>query len=181
MVIPDQDLTYLKLACDISEVSPDPSTQCGAVIIRPDGELLSMGWNRFPARLSRDPSLYWDRPEKYKRITHAEVAAILTARADLHGCWLYTWPPGPGPTCRECALAVIESGITRVCGILPPLEDQPTDSYVGRWEESCNSGLALYSEARVDVVMHPWESFIGSEMQAWPSKLFTRFWNLFQP
>lgn len=172
----DHDLTMLAIARQVSEASPDPSTQCGAVITRPDGEVVSVGWNRFPARLSGQPELYWDRPAKYARITHAEVAAIVSARADMRGCMMHTWPPGPGPTCRDCALMVIEAGLTRVVHLQPPLPELgEDDTFSSRWANSCRDALALYDEARVDVVSIPWEEFsppVGSL-----SEQLRRFWD----
>ena len=43
-----RDRHFLELALKHSELSRDPETRVGAVIVGPDGEVRSMGYNRFP-------------------------------------------------------------------------------------------------------------------------------------
>jgi len=126
----------------IARMSKDPSTQAGAVIFRPDKTIAAKGYNGFPRRIKDDPALYFDRPEKYRRVVHCEMNAILTAREPLDGCVLFTWP---FLTCERCAVHVIQAGIAAV---VAPLHD---GELVDRWGDSFRVALDLYSEAGVEV------------------------------
>ncbi len=137
---------FLDLAALVALWSKDPSTQVGAVIVRPDKTIASVGFNGFPKGCDDDESLYLDRDTKYARVVHAEVNAILHAREPLVGYTIYTWPPGYGPTCDRCSAVVVQSGISRVIHVLD------TSDYAERWRESIERGLQMYREAGVEVV-----------------------------
>lgn len=140
----DWDLYFVDMARWVAERrSKDPSTKCGAVVAR-GRELVSAGYNGF-ARGVRDlPARYEDREVKYRLVVHAEVNAILTARRDLTGCTLYTWPFMP---CSSCAAMVIQAGVARV--VAPRL---PEDKEA-RWGESIAWSMMQFSEAGVEVVL----------------------------
>lgn len=104
------DLFYLGMADYVAKASKDPSTKVGAVIVRPDKTVASLGFNGFPRMMSDHPNLYADRDTKYSRIIHAEVNAILHSREQLSGYTLYcTHSP-----CDRCAVQIIQSGIKKV-------------------------------------------------------------------
>jgi len=107
---PGFDVWALGVALAISERSRDPSTKVGAVIMRPDKSIASVGYNGFP-RTMEDRRAWWeDRPEKYDRVIHAEMNAILQAKESVHGCTVYiTHPP-----CKDCAKHMAAAGIVRV-------------------------------------------------------------------
>lgn len=107
----DWDARFLSLAAHIATWSKDPSTKCGAVIVRPDRTIASLGYNGFPRGVEDTPHLLNNREEKYKRVVHAEVNALLFAREPVKGYALYTWPFLP---CCRCAAQIIQSGIERV-------------------------------------------------------------------
>jgi len=86
------DMRFLEMAKQISGWSKDPSTKCGAVIVRPDRTICATGYNGFPQKLKDDEEFYSNRPMKYSRIIHCEMNAILFAKEDLTGCTLYTYP-----------------------------------------------------------------------------------------
>ena len=104
------------MAEHVSKWSRDPSTKCGAVIVRPDKSLASTGFNGFPRGMDDDEELYDNREVKYDRVIHAELNAILSAHEPVRGYTLYVWPL---PTCSRCAVHVIQSGISRV--VCPPI------------------------------------------------------------
>jgi dCMP deaminase len=112
------DVYYLKMAKQVASKSKDPSTQTGAVIVRPDWSQCSVGFNGFPKRMKDDPELYANREEKYSRIVHCEVNAQLFSRdASLEGYTLYTWPFA---SCDRCCVQMLQAGITRfVAPVLP--------------------------------------------------------------
>lgn len=109
--MPDWDSRFLSLAAHVATWSKDPSTKCGAVIVRPDRTIASLGYNGFPRAVLDNSTLLSDREEKYKRIIHAEMNAILFSREPIDGYWLYTWPFAP---CCRCAAHVIQKGVSRV-------------------------------------------------------------------
>ena len=137
------DTRFLLMARHVAGWSKDPSTKCGAVIVRPDRTVASVGFNGFPRGCNDDPQLYLNRELKYQRVVHAEVNAVLNAHSRLDGCTLYTWPPGLAPTCDRCATVVIQSGISRI------VYAHQDNEFTRRW--SPDVALALYQEAGVKV------------------------------
>lgn len=135
---------FLGLAAYISTRSKDPSTKVGAVIVRKDRTIAACGYNGFSRYNDDSPGLYGNREEKLKRIIHAEMNAILTAREPLNCCTLYTWPI---PTCERCAVHVIQAGITSV------VAPQPAPEHVERWGEVFKLSRELYDEAGVEVTL----------------------------
>lgn len=132
---------FLGLAEHVAEWSKDPSTKCGAVIVRPDRTVLSVGYNGFPRGTDDADALYEDRDEKYKRIVHCEMNAILTAHGQSKGCTLYTWP---FLSCHRCAVHVIQAGIVRaVAPVVPPeLRD--------RWADNLELTKELFAQSGVE-------------------------------
>lgn len=102
------DTRFLDLAQSVSTWSRDPSTRVGAVIVRPDKSIASIGYNGFPRKMADDLELYNNREEKYSRIIHAEVNALVQAKTDVTGCTLYTYPFMP---CDRCLVQLIQAGI----------------------------------------------------------------------
>lgn len=141
------DRRFLEMAALVASWSKDPSTKCGAVIVRPDRSVASVGFNGFPRGVDDLPEHLENRDEKYGRVIHAEVNAILAAAEPLHGYTMYTWPPGWGPTCDRCATCVIQSGISRVVHI-----KVGGSGFADRWREAAERGLDMYRRAGVEVV-----------------------------
>lgn len=133
------DERYLSLAHDVGEWSKDPSTQVGAVIVRPDNRVVSIGFNGFPTGIADDSRLY-DRELKYEIVVHAEINALVSARQDVSGCTLYTWP---FLCCSRCASVMIQAGIKKVVTHIYTKE---------RWKDNLSLSRSLFSEARVEVV-----------------------------
>ena len=76
----------MRLALEIATWSKDPSTKVGCIITNPNYRVISQGYNGFPKGTSDSKVLYNDRPEKYRRIVHAEVNALALAIIDITGC-----------------------------------------------------------------------------------------------
>lgn len=110
------DKWFLGLAQYVSTASKDPSTKTGAVIVRSDRTVVSTGFNGFPRRMPDVDELYAKREDKYSRIVHCEVNAVLFAREPLAGCTLYTYPFAP---CDRCVVQMIQAGITRFVFPIP--------------------------------------------------------------
>jgi len=102
------DRRFLGLAAYLAQWSKDPSTKVGAVIVRPDKTVASLGFNGFPRGAKDDEALYADREWKYAHIIHGEVNATVHAREPVAGYALFTWPMMP---CIRCAPIIIQAGI----------------------------------------------------------------------
>jgi dCMP deaminase len=132
------DRRFLDLAQQVAGWSKDPSTKVGAVIVRPDRTIASLGYNGFPRGTDDHESIYAARPLKLLRTVHAELNAILSAREPLHGCTIYVSPLCP---CSNCAAAIIQAGITRVIYRMGELRPE--------WAESFQVTEDLFAEADV--------------------------------
>ena len=130
---------FQEVAEHISTWSKDPSTQVGAVIVNPDRVIVGTGYNGFARGVKDSTKRLNDREEKYPRVIHAEINAILNANGSVKGCVLYTWP---FPCCCPCSALVIQSGIKMV--VSP--KDIPD-----RWKETVEMGMEMYKEAGVRV------------------------------
>ena len=138
-MIPKWDGRFLQLAEHVAGWSRDPSTKVGAVIVRPDKTIASMGFNGFPRGVKDDVERYCNKEEKYQRIIHAEINAILFLKEPAVGFTLYTWPLLP---CDRCATCVIQVGITRVVSLI---------SFEARWAASITRAKEMLTEAGVVV------------------------------
>ncbi len=132
--------------------SKDPSSQIGAVIVGPDNQLISAGFNGFPRGIDENSTDRWQRPIKYEYVCHAEENAIYNAARHgiaLRGATLYLAGFGP-PTvpCTHCTKAVIQSGIVRVVG--RPYKEARQD-----WLKDLYFAKRLLQEAGVAVVELP--------------------------
>ena len=135
---------FLGMAKYVSTASKDPSTKTGGVIVRPDKTIVSVGFNGFPRKIADKLELLENREEKYKRIVHSEMNAILNAHGSVEGCTLYNWP---GQSCARCAVHVIQAGIIRVVS-----PDSSHTDFGIRWRKEIELAESLFKEAEVEVV-----------------------------
>ena len=135
------DMRFLDLAAHIAGWSKDPSTQVGCVVVGPDREIRSTGFNGFPRGIEDRRERLEDRAQKYPLICHAEENAIMHAArigVALKDCVAYvTWPP-----CTRCARSLIQAGIREV--VYPEPIDIPE-----RWQEDFELSTDMFSEAGV--------------------------------
>ena len=113
------DLFYIGAAEYFSTASKDPSTQTGAVIVRPNKSVAGCGFNGFPQGMPDDPEVYADRPAKYSRIVHCEINAFLFANGPVHGGTLYTYP---FLSCDRCFVQLAQAGIRRFVAPMPSID-----------------------------------------------------------
>lgn len=105
--------------------SKDQRTKLGAVIVGPDDEIRSTGFNSFPRGLNDDLSERQEQPEKDFWFEHAERNAIYNAvriGVSLKGCTLFT----QRVPCEACARAIVQAGIDKVV-IHQPWTEDPRD------------------------------------------------------
>lgn len=135
------DHFYLGMAKYVASGSKDPSTKCGAVIVRPNKTVASIGFNGFARGIADTDGRLNNRDLKYELIIHCEENAILNAAERLDGYTLYVWP---FMTCHRCAVRVIQAGIKRVVAPICP------DDKLARWGDSFEKARSLYREAHVE-------------------------------
>lgn len=135
------DVRFLELAAHIAGWSKDPSTQVGCVVVGPDREIRSTGFNGFPRGIEDSAPRLNDRNQKYPLICHAEENAIMHAArigVSLKSCIAYvTWPP-----CTRCARSLIQAGVQSVvhpAGLTIP----------ERWQEDFELSTGMFREAGV--------------------------------
>lgn len=149
------DLRWLATCKFHSQWSKDPSTKCAAVITENINGMVSFGYNGYPSGVKDDNTLNI-REQKYPRIIHAEINAILFAKRKLNGCTLYVFPLAP---CAPCASVICQSGITRVVTVDP--EDI---SRKGRWSSSNDIAMDMFNQKNIEVV-----KYAESEVTMWMS------------
>ncbi len=137
------DARFLRLALHIAQWSKDPSTQVGCVVVGPDREIRSTGFNGFPRGISDSPARLNDREQKYPLVCHAEENAIMHAArigVSLKGCTAFvTWPP-----CTRCARSLIQAGIFEIA--YPAGLEIPE-----RWREDFSISSQMLGEAGLRV------------------------------
>ena len=139
----DWDKRFLKLAKHISKWSKDPSTQVGCVVVGPDRELRSTGFNGLPRGIEDNEQRLNYREIKYPLICHAEENAIMHAArigVSLKGNSAYvTWPP-----CSRCTRSLIQAGVNEV--VYPKDLDIPD-----RWKDDFDIAMGMMKEAGIKV------------------------------
>lgn len=101
-------VVFSELVSVISKLSKDPSTKVGALILRPDLTIVSMGYNGFARGVADSDERWNNREVKHKMVIHAEENALLTAREDVRGCLMFcTHYP-----CSRCASKLVQAGIS---------------------------------------------------------------------
>jgi dCMP deaminase len=131
------DRWFLGLAQYISTASKDPSTKTGAVIVRPDRSVASVGFNGFPRGMADFDVLYATREEKYSRVVHCEVNAVILAAGSVRGCTLYTYPFA---SCDRCVVQMLQAGLTRF--VFPT----PSDDALSRWADAFEKSKCYINE-----------------------------------
>ncbi len=137
------DRRFIDLANHVAQWSKGPRKRIGAVIVRPDKSIASLGYNG-PARGFDDEAfLRMTREEQHAVVIHAEDNAIRQAHDDeaLSGYTLYVSPLLP---CADCARRIVDAGISRVvayCGHISP-----------DWRASANEAEEIFIAAGVECI-----------------------------
>lgn len=139
----DWDSRFMRLAQHVAGWSKDRGRQVGCIIVGPDNEIRSYGFNGFPRGVHDDAESRHARPAKYKWTEHAERNAIYHAArigTPLEGCRMYLpWFP-----CMDCARAIAQSGIVELVCIKPDLADP-------QWGADFAEVPVLLKEAKVRI------------------------------
>ena len=145
------DRHFLQLCIDHARMSKDPSTRVGAVIVGPDREIRSAGFNGFPRGIADTAERLNDRDTKLRLVVHGEMNAVLAAArvgVPLKGCTLYlaatnvsglVWG---GPPCVRCTVEVIQAGITEIVSY-------PKKAIPSKWADDLALAELLLKEAGI--------------------------------
>lgn len=141
---------FLTMALAFAQMSKDPSTVVGAIVVGPDREIRSTGFNGFPRGIVDTEDRLNDRDTKLQLVVHAECNAICNAArvgVSLKGCTLYlaasdrtgavVWGGAP---CTRCTMHVIQSGIEEIVTYSP--KQVPS-----RWHEDIEAAKKYLIEA----------------------------------
>lgn len=147
---------FLEITGTVKKKSKDKSTKVGAVIVGPNKEIRSAGYNGFPKGANDDNEAWHERPKKYLVTSHAEENAIVLAArvgTPTDGCSIYiTHFP-----CATCMRMIIQSGIKEV---YVPEEQQKTrqeTDFSERWKEQRNVSIEMANECGVVIIQVPKE------------------------
>lgn len=166
------DQRYLRLAKIVSSWSKDPSTKCGAVIVREDNTLSSVGFNGFPTRMEDHEESYNNRDIKYPHILHSEWNAIRYSQdTNLKGCKVYAYPI---PPCDECTAALLQKKVNGV------VCNPPTGDVAQRWDEMFKTAHDMCEQRNVEIVKKEISEELYPEIDFEGNKWHKRFLNMAQ-
>ncbi|MFA4994498.1 MAG: dCMP deaminase family protein [Bdellovibrionales bacterium] len=139
------DQKFMRLAQHIAGWSKDRGRKVGAVIVGPDNELRSTGYNGLPRGVRDDVEERHGKEtgEKYLWCAHAERNAIYNAARvgiPVKGCRIY----GTLYPCVDCVIALIQSGITELITAKPNFKDP-------QWGEGYKRADIMLKEAKIKV------------------------------
>jgi len=130
---------FMNMCYLLASFSKDERTKLGAVVVGPDGDIKSTGWNSFPRCIFDDKAERQLPEEKNYWMVHAEMNAILNAGRNgisLKSCIMYcsAFP------CTSCAQAIIQAGIVKVY----------YDVILDGWSEAVERSESMFWEAGVE-------------------------------
>jgi len=146
----DWDSYFMNLVYVVAEKSKDRSSKVGCVIVGPDNEIRSTGYNGFPRGMDDSKEERYERPIKYKWTEHAERNAIYNAaRAgiSLKDCRLYQkWYP-----CCDCARAIVQVGIKEMIVDDRDNNEWKSEDHMKRWKDEMEISLKILTECGVNI------------------------------
>lgn len=148
------DLHFLAMARLIAKKSKDRSLGVGCVIVGPDKEVRSTGYNGLGRNVEYTESRL-ERPEKYLWTEHAERNAIYNAARvgiPIQGCTAYVactdLERGGHAPCVECARGLLQSGIVEIVEYQTGIATQEKDR---TWAETTVKSVEMLTEAGVKI------------------------------
>lgn len=137
----DWDTYFINEAYLAAQKSKDRSTQVGAVIVGPDREIRSKGYNGPCRGFDDDDPVLHEKPAKYAYAEHAERNAVYNSArigVSCKDCTIYVtnW------CCDACARGIVQCGIREV--VVHAEAPQMTG-----WEESQEWARDIFRRAGV--------------------------------
>lgn len=137
---------FMEVAELVKTWSKDPSTKVGAVVVGPDREIRSTGYNGLVRGVNDNKPERLERPTKYDFFEHAERNAVYNAcliGASLKGCVIYV----TSMPCPDCARAIIQSGIKMV---VTHKFEADSNAPSGTWRDKLVYSEEMFREAGVE-------------------------------
>jgi len=137
-----EDMKFMMEAFLTSELSLDPSTQVGCVIVS-KGEIVARGFNHVPSRIRHSPEMLLDRSWKYPRVIHAEqhaLSQIAHGSYPIMNMYVTHYP------CERCAAQIIHAGMRRV------ITHEPSPEILERWS-GMKISMEMMMEANITVTL----------------------------
>jgi dCMP deaminase len=137
----------MEMAQVISTWSKDPSSQIGAVVVNDERRILATGYNGFPKGIADTEERLNNKEEKYSRIIHAEMNALMNALysgVSLKDSTLYVYGL---PVCSSCAKCVIQAGVKRV--VIPTIKTNKAN-WQAVWELE---SAPMFAESGVQITI----------------------------
>lgn len=136
---------YIELSEFIAQWSKDPSTKCGAVIVRPDKTIASIGYNGLPKEIPDTDDILHNRERKLQKIVHAEGNAFRNARENSFlNYHIFTWPFMP---CSACAELILLHGVRFVYA-----PETPKDK-LSRWKDEFQKSTEMFEHHDVTLTI----------------------------
>lgn len=136
----------MELALRMATLSPDPSSQNGAVVMDRHGRCVGASCNTFPLGTTADLTQI-PREEKYRLVEHAERAALYATLRIGDG--LSHTLVCPWAACTECARAMVMSGVKKLVRLDPFGGPQ-----VDRWTDSIKLGDEIMLAGGMEIVTY---------------------------
>lgn len=135
------DARFLDLADHIATWSKGPRKRVGAVIVRSDKTVASVGYNGAPKDFDDEIFLQMSREKQHEIVIHAEHNALghMNVEEDLKSLTLYV---SPLPVCKTCAHTIAGLGFRRVVAYCGQISKD--------WLESAKEAEKLLHEAGVE-------------------------------
>ena len=137
---------FMEVAELVATWSKDKSTKVGAVVVGPDREIRSTGYNGVVRGVDDDIPERLERPTKYDFFEHAERNAVYNAcliGASLKGCVIYV----TAMPCPDCARAIIQSGIKMV---VTHKVEFDANTPIGTWRDKLVYSEQMFKEAGIE-------------------------------
>lgn len=140
-ILPKWDARFLELAEHVAEWSKGPRKRIGAVIVRPDKSIASLGYNGPPRGFDDEAFLRMTREDQHSFVIHAEHNALRQTHdaESVAGYTLYVSPLFP---CARCANKIAQAGIARVVAYCGHISQD--------WRESAEEAERIFIEAGVE-------------------------------
>lgn len=133
---------FSQMAFLAAKKSKDPSTQVGCIIVGPDKEIRSTGFNGFPRGVADTGARLESKDGKLNFMVHAEANAVAAAArmgTSLKGCMaVVTKYP-----CSQCAALLIQAGVSKIL--------TPHYHHEDRWAYSNSVSESMFNETGVKV------------------------------
>ena len=142
---------FMEVAELVSTWSKDPSTKVGAIVVGPDREIRSTGYNGLVRGVDDNKPERLERPTKYDFFEHAERNAVYNAcliGASLKGCVIYV----TSMPCPDCARAIIQSGIKMVVTYKPEFDETAPQN---TWRDKLVFSEEMFKEAGIEYLLLP--------------------------